>query len=272
MSKDVNPELIAALAEPNRLRIVELLGAAPRSVGEITIRLELRQPQVTKHLQTLERAGVVTGHRLGRRRIYALRRETLRDLARWLTRFDVPHPSEDVLEEYRAAIDAERRLAELGGSGTRRFVVRRDLAAPVERVWRAWTTEEDVRRWWAPAHFSVLEATIAPVVGGPLEIVIGEGDGSRYPAAGRFLRLRPPTALTFELAPLDDGQPLFQVIHEVTLVARGASTRVSMTMRVSNVREHALTALAGLQIGWEQLFDKLTLLVGADDAPDRDGS
>ena len=76
----MNATLLAALAEPNRLRIVGLLGAAPRSVGEIAAALRLRQPQVTKHLQTLERAGVVTVHPLGRRRIYALRRETLREL------------------------------------------------------------------------------------------------------------------------------------------------------------------------------------------------
>jgi uncharacterized protein YndB with AHSA1/START domain/DNA-binding transcriptional ArsR family regulator len=267
----VNPELLAALGEPNRLRIVELLGAAPRSVGEIATALGLRQPQVTKHLQVLERAGAVTGHRLGQRRIFALRRETLRDLARWLTRFDVRHPSEDALEQYRAAIDAERRLAEQGGSGGRRFVLRRDVAAPVDRVWRAWTSADDVRRWWAPAHFTVVEATVVPVVGGLVRIVIAEGDGSRYPAVGRFLRLQPPTALTFELAPLDRGQPLFNVVHDLSLVARGASTAMSMTMRVSDVRENGLIALAGLRIGWEQLLDKLARLVSVDDSPDGDG-
>ena len=51
--------VLVALAEPNRLRIVELLGRQPRTVGEIAAALALRQPQVTKHLQTLEHAGVV---------------------------------------------------------------------------------------------------------------------------------------------------------------------------------------------------------------------
>jgi len=261
----VNSKLLAALAEPNRLRIVELLGAAPRSVGEIAITLELRQPQVTKHLQTLERAGVVTVHRLGQRRIHALRREPLRDLAQWLTRFDVRHPSEDALEQYHAAIDAERRLAELGRSRRpRRFVLERDLAAPVERVWRAWTSAEDVRRWWAPAHFTVVECTVTPVVGGPLWIVMAEGDGSRYASVGRFLRLEPLSALSFELAPLAGNRPLFRSVHEVELSPRGASTRVSMTIRVTDIGADALTALAGLQIGWEQLFDKLAALVTAE--------
>jgi uncharacterized protein YndB with AHSA1/START domain/DNA-binding transcriptional ArsR family regulator len=261
----VNSNVLAALAEPNRLRIVELLGAAPRSVGEIAITLELRQPQVTKHLHTLERAGLVTGHRLGQRRIYALQRETLRDLAKWLTRFNVRHPSEDALEQYHAAIDAEGRLAELGRSrGPRRFMIERDLAAPVERVWRAWTSAEDVRRWWAPAHFSVVECTVTPVVGGPLRIVMAEGDGSRFSSVGRFLRLLPPSFLSFELAPVDGDRPLFRSVHEVELSDRGSSTRLSMTIRVTDVEADAVTALAGLQIGWEQLFDKLSALVTSE--------
>jgi DNA-binding transcriptional ArsR family regulator len=100
--------LLIALSEPNRLRIVELLGVAPRAVGEIAATLRLRQPQVTKHLRALERAGLVTMHPLGRRRIYSLRREPLRELRRWLEAFEDDHPSEDVLERYHAAIDAER--------------------------------------------------------------------------------------------------------------------------------------------------------------------
>lgn len=258
----VKPEVLAALAEPNWLRIVELLGGAPRSVGEIAITLELRQPQVTKHLQTLERAGVVTVHPLGQRRIYALRRGTLRDLAEWLTRFDVRHPSEDALEQYRAAIDAERHLAELGRSGKpRRFSFERDLSAPAARVWQAWTSAEQVRRWWAPAHFSVVDCTVTPVIGGPLRIVMAEGDGAWYASAGRFLKLQRPTALSFELAPLLDEKPLFKAVHDVRLAETGTSTRLSMTIRVTDAGTKGLTALAGLQIGWEQLIDNLGRLV-----------
>ena len=49
---------LTALAEPNRLRIVELLRDKPRPVGEIAKRLRLRQPQVSKHLRVLSDAGV----------------------------------------------------------------------------------------------------------------------------------------------------------------------------------------------------------------------
>jgi len=49
----------SALAEPNRLKIVELLRDGPRPVGEIAGRLRLRQPQVSKHLRVLHEAGLV---------------------------------------------------------------------------------------------------------------------------------------------------------------------------------------------------------------------
>ncbi len=49
----------SALAEPNRLQIVELLRHRPLPVGQIAERLRMRQPQVSKHLRVLSDAGLV---------------------------------------------------------------------------------------------------------------------------------------------------------------------------------------------------------------------
>src|SRR5690606_41578217 len=73
--------LLTALADPARWRLVGLLAERPRPVGVLAELAGARQPQTTKHLQTLERAGVVTSHRSGQRRIYALEPGPLRDLA-----------------------------------------------------------------------------------------------------------------------------------------------------------------------------------------------
>ena len=59
-------ETLAALGEPNRFRIVELLRAGPRAVNDIGERLELNQPQVSKHLRVLESAGLLARRREGR--------------------------------------------------------------------------------------------------------------------------------------------------------------------------------------------------------------
>lgn len=254
----MDSRLLAALAEPNRLRILELLGESPRAVGEIAVKLGLRQPQVTKHLQTLERAGLVEMHPLGRRRIYALRRDQLRALADWLSGFAVEHPSEDVLVRYRAAIEAEQALSEHERRAPRTFELARELPAPPSRVWKAWTSAAIVRHWWSPEHFEVADCEVDPVPGGRLRIVMAEGDGTRHEAAGRFLALTRPRSLSFELAPLDpSGEPLLCAIHQVRLTRRGHSTRLGLTIRVSGIQTQAAPALAGITLGWEQTLDKL---------------
>ena len=80
-------ETLSALAEPNRLQIVELLVAKPRAVGEIVERLGLRQPQVSKHLRVLTEAGLVEVRPVAQQRIYSLRAEPFRELDVWLERY-----------------------------------------------------------------------------------------------------------------------------------------------------------------------------------------
>ena len=75
---------LSALAEPNRLRIVDLLRDGPRPVGEIVDRLRLQQPQVYKHLRILGKVGLVAMRPDAQRRIYALRPEPLQELDAWL--------------------------------------------------------------------------------------------------------------------------------------------------------------------------------------------
>jgi DNA-binding transcriptional ArsR family regulator len=88
-SKQEHPEntLLYALSEPNRLRIVEELREGPLTVGELTDRLQLRQPQVSKHLRVLYESGVVEVQAEANRRIYKLRPDPFEDLHIWLERY-----------------------------------------------------------------------------------------------------------------------------------------------------------------------------------------
>src|SRR6266403_1007885 len=80
-------ETFRALAEPNRLQIVELLLDGPRPVGDMVDQLGLRQPQVSKHLRVLSDAGLVDVRVDAQRRIYALRPEPLQELEVWIERY-----------------------------------------------------------------------------------------------------------------------------------------------------------------------------------------
>ena len=75
--------LLNSLAEPTRWNIVELLKQGPLTVGEIAGKLELRQPQVSKHLKVLSEAGIVVVHPIANRRFYQLNPEPFLELQEW---------------------------------------------------------------------------------------------------------------------------------------------------------------------------------------------
>jgi DNA-binding transcriptional ArsR family regulator len=79
--------LLTALAEPNRMRIVELLRDGPRPVGEIADRLGLRQPQASKHLHVLNEAGIVSVRPVAQQRLYELKSKPFEELDNWLEPF-----------------------------------------------------------------------------------------------------------------------------------------------------------------------------------------
>jgi len=83
----MNPDMFAALGEPNRFRIVELLRTGGRSVNDIGERLKLRQSRVSQHLKVLKVAGLVEAEVRAQQRLYALRAQPLRQLHGWLDRY-----------------------------------------------------------------------------------------------------------------------------------------------------------------------------------------
>lgn len=78
---------IAALGEPNRFQIVELLRAGPRSVNEIAGKLKLAQPAVSKHLRVLKESGWVDVQPKAQERHYELQPGPLRELRDWVERY-----------------------------------------------------------------------------------------------------------------------------------------------------------------------------------------
>ncbi len=83
----MNPVTFSALAEPSRFHIVELLRDKPYSVGEISERLHIRQPQASKHLKVLADAGIVSVSPQANQRIYALSPKKFQEIDRWLEKY-----------------------------------------------------------------------------------------------------------------------------------------------------------------------------------------
>jgi len=78
---------LAALADPNRRRVIELLRERPRASGDLAQAAGLTAPAMSRHLRTLRQSGLVAEDHDGfdaRVRIYHLRPEPMADLKQWL--------------------------------------------------------------------------------------------------------------------------------------------------------------------------------------------
>lgn len=90
---------LAALADPTRQRIVEMLAAGPLPAGDIAGRFRLSPPAISQHLKTLKEARLVTVRPVAQKRIYELNPEGVDELAQWVTRIRAFwNPKLDALE------------------------------------------------------------------------------------------------------------------------------------------------------------------------------
>ncbi|PWA12566.1 transcriptional regulator [Pueribacillus theae] len=105
--------MLGALAEPNRMAIVELLRDGPLTVGEIANRLELSQPHASKHLKVLSNNGIVEVKPEANRRFYKLRPEPFQALEYWATSFQKDMERRlDSLDDYVKELQNKRKIDE----------------------------------------------------------------------------------------------------------------------------------------------------------------
>ncbi len=114
----MNPETLAALGEPNRLRILELLRAGPRPVNDIHVRLKLRQSQASQHLKVLKDVGLVEMEPRAQQRFYKLRAEPLKQLHEWLDTYR--HIWDERFEALDAIVEELKRKEQSDAAGNDR--------------------------------------------------------------------------------------------------------------------------------------------------------
>ena len=74
---------------------------------------------------------------------------------------------------------------------------RRYPVAP-EKVWRAWTDPEAIKRWWGPAPGEPVSLAELDVrAGGRFRIVFGGADGTEHECAGVYREVVPNRKLVF---------------------------------------------------------------------------
>ncbi|NEA36763.1 metalloregulator ArsR/SmtB family transcription factor [Streptomyces sp. SID13031] len=267
--------LLTALADPARWRLVKLLAERPRSVGVLAQLAGARQPQTTKHLQTLERAGVVISRRTGQRRVYALEAGPLRELAAALNQLadsaDQGGGSREAFDRHRISLDAERLAAETAGwADGRSFQFLRSLTAQPAVVWRYLTETDLLARWWAPDDLRVSELVFEARPGGRVVLEYRDAedvDGSDLVAGrseGVVTDARPGEHLAYRNSPvLPDGSTAFTAHLEFDLQLTEAGTDLAVHFRVTDSTVDSADFIAGIELGFGQSLDKLAATLAA---------
>jgi DNA-binding transcriptional ArsR family regulator len=102
----------AALADPTRRRIVEMLAIRELPAGDIARQFQISPPAVSQHLKMLRDAGLVRVRNDAQRRIYGLERAGFDELDQWLAR---------VRQFWSGRLDAlERQLSAPATQNTKR--------------------------------------------------------------------------------------------------------------------------------------------------------
>ncbi len=102
------------------------------------------------------------------------------------------------------------------------IVATRELDAPRELVWAAWTEPEHVARWWGPRGFTntIQHMDVRP--GGRWRLVMHGPDGTDYPNEWQYVELARPERIVMEHV----SAPRFRSV--ATFVERGGRTTVTV--------------------------------------------
>ena len=107
MSADQLSATFAALADPTRRAILARLASGETSVGDLAEPFDMTLPAVTKHLNVLERAGLITRGREAQWRPCRLRAEPLKNAATWIDNYRQHWEQRlDRLDEYLRTLQA----------------------------------------------------------------------------------------------------------------------------------------------------------------------
>jgi len=133
------------------------------------------------------------------------------------------------------------------------LVINRFIKAPRERVFEAWTTPENLMRWFGPGTCRVLGAKMDPRKGGAYSIQMQTaacGDGEVANITGVYREFTPPSRLVFTWQ-WDDGKGETLVTVDLTEVQGG--TNVALTHEGFTDEE----TRDNHSYGWNGALDKL---------------
>jgi uncharacterized protein YndB with AHSA1/START domain len=130
-----------ALADPSRRLLLDSLNEQNgQNLQELCARLEMARQSVSKHLEILEGANLVTTVRRGREKFHYLNPVPIHEIAnRWISRYEQPRV--DALARLKTTLESETM-------GKPEFVYRTYVKTTPESMWKALTEPEFTEAYW----------------------------------------------------------------------------------------------------------------------------
>jgi len=141
----------------------------------------------------------------------------------------------------------------------------REVDVAPELVWKAWTTPELLKQWFAPRPFETPECEIDLRPGGIFRTVMRSPEGEEFDGAGCFLEVVPNERLvwTSGLGPgyrPQSGPMPFTAILELQPTPGGGTSYRAVAMH-QNPEENTQHAEMGFVEGWGAALDQLVELM-----------
>jgi len=139
-------EVFKALADANRRRLLDRLNERNgQTLRELCAGLAMARQSVSKHLDVLEAANLISTRRRGREKLHFLNAEPINAIAeRWMTRYD----------RARAGALADLKHSLEQQTMDTSFVYTTYIDATPERLWAALTDPAFTKRYWGVALLS----------------------------------------------------------------------------------------------------------------------
>ena len=241
-------EVWAALADPSRRAILDLLRDGPRTTGQIASRFPSTRFAVMKHLRVLEAAGLVVIRRQGRERWNHLNAIPLQQVYdRWVTPYRALWaPRLTTLKSQLEGDHAMTTTAPVSPFVRVELEIRID--APRSRVWKALV--EDTTLWW-PRSFYTGPAKgfhIEPRLGGRVYEDWGDQNGVVWYTV---FSINPDKSLDLQGAMGVPYGPAFTLLH---LELDDDGTGTILKLSDSTLGESSAACDGTKQDGWRHVF------------------
>jgi uncharacterized protein YndB with AHSA1/START domain len=149
------------------------------------------------------------------------------------------------------------------------LVLERDIDVPVELVWKAWTTPEHLRQWFAPKPWTITSCDLDLRPGGAINFVMRSPEGQEYPNTQCYLEVTPFERLVVTDA-LQAGyrpspQPFFTAVIE--LAKNGSGTRYKAVAIHGNAEARQKHEQMGFHQGWGTVLTQMVDFIQAGRMP-----